>query len=168
MEDNTTYELTLLINPDLTEFDVQKVIDKIKKYIGSNKGEVIKEHSWGKKQLAYPINKAKFGYYHTIIFNAPREIINDFIRELQLNPEVFRYLNLSLDKEGITVDQLFSPEKEEAMISSAVKDKMMPSQAEAKKTEPVVKPKIEKKVEKPVDPEKLDQKIDELLKDDIK
>lgn len=168
MSDNITYELTLLINPDLTEFDVQKVIDKIKKNITSSKGEVVKEHSWGKKQLAYPINKAEFGYYHTIIFNAPGEIINGLIRELQLAPEIFRYLNLSLDKEGITVDQLFSPEKEETMISSSVKEKIMPKAVEKKKVAPIATPEAEKKVEKPVDAKELDQKIDKLLKEDIK
>ena len=166
MDDNT-YELTLLINPDLTEFDVQKVIDKVKANIDSGKGKVVKEHSWGKKQLAYPINKAGFGYYHTIIFNAPGEIIDGLIRELQLAPEVFRYLNLSLDKEGITVDQLFSPEKEETMISSAVKEKIMPRKPEVKKVTPIAIPEVEKKIEKPVDAKELDKKIDELLKEDI-
>lgn len=167
MDNNTIYELTLLINPDLTEFDVQKVIDKIKKHIVSNKGDTVKEHTWGKKQLAYPINKAEFGYYHTIIFNAPGEIINDLTRELQLAPEIFRYLNLSLDKEGITVDHLFSPEKEETMISSSVKEKIMPKVIEKKKVVSTATPKTEKKAEKPVDAKELDQKIDKLLKEDI-
>ncbi len=160
--DNKTYELTLLINPDLTEFDVQKAIDKVKSNISSGKGEVIKEHSWGKKQLAYPINKSELGYYHSIIFSAPGEIIGELIKELDLAPEIFRYLNLSLDKEGITVDQLFSPEKEATMISSAVKEKMMPSKVEVKKVEVIAKP----KVEKPVDAKVLDEKIDDLLKED--
>lgn len=166
--DNNTYELTLLINPDLTEFDVQKVTDKFKKYITTHKGEILKDYSWGKKQLAYPINKSEFGYYHTLVFSITGDNIKELTKEIQLSPEVFRHLLISLEKEGITVDQLFNPEKEETMISSSVKEKMMPNETKAKKMEPEVAP-IEEKVKKPKKEtkEEIDQKIDELLKKDI-
>ncbi len=165
-----TYELTLLFNPDLSEFDLNKAIDKIKTLITSHKGNILQEHAWGKRPLAYPILKHEFGHYHTIVTELLAESVDAINKELQLNPEVIRHLLLSLNKEGVTIDQLFTPEKEEVMISSSVTDKLV---KEPKKT---VEPKVaqettEKKVVKPKAPKKdeatrqkeLDKKIDDLL-----
>lgn len=168
-----TYELTLLFNPDLSEFDLNKAIDKIKSSITSHKGNIIQEHAWGKKPLAYPILKHEFGHYHTVVTKLLAESVDQLVKEIQLDPNIIRHLLLSLNKEGIAVDQLFTPEKEEAMISSSVTDKLT---TEPKKT---VKPKIipevvEKKVVKPKVSKKdeatrqkeLDKKIDDLLNPD--
>jgi len=170
-----TYELTLLFTSELSEFDLNKAIDKIKSLIASHKGNIIQEHNWGKKPLAYQIDKQDFGFYHTLVMELPTEDIDQIIKELQLNPVVIRHLLLCLNKEGITIDQLFTPEKEEAMISSSVADKLA---TEPKKIfKPEITPKIvEEKVVKPKEPKKddptrqkeLDKKIDDLLNPDIK
>ncbi|MBU1092103.1 30S ribosomal protein S6 [Patescibacteria group bacterium] len=123
----STYELTLLVSPDLSEFDAQKVVDKVKNMITSRDGQIIKEHNWGKKRLAYPIKKTDSGYYQTIIFTAPKEAINEVTRDMLLVPEILRYLSISLDKEGVVIDQLFTPEKEVALIASMMKEKTEPT-----------------------------------------
>lgn len=169
-----TYELTLLFNPELSEFDLNKVIGKIKSLITSHKGNIIQEHTWGKRPLAYPIQKQEFGFYHTLVMELSTESVNLITKELQLNPKIMRHMLLCLNKEGTTVDQLFTPEKEEAMISSSITDKLA---KEPKKTiKPEVAPEIiEKKVVKPKIPKKdevtrqkeLDRKIDDLLNPEI-
>lgn len=121
-----TYELTILTDSELSEFDLGKVIDKIKKLITSHKGKIIAEHSWGKKQLAYHIKKIEYGFHNTIVAKLAVETVNPIIKELQLDPKIIRYLIICLEKEGITSDQLFTPEKEAVMISSIVKEKLVP------------------------------------------
>ncbi|MEA1909828.1 MAG: 30S ribosomal protein S6 [Patescibacteria group bacterium] len=180
MEDNytNTYELTLLFSPDLSEIDLAKAIDKVKKSISSKEGDIKKEHSWGKKKLAYRIKKLEFGNYHTLVYTMPKESVNEIIRELELSSDVLRHMNLSLEKEGITIDDLFTPEKETAMIAASVKEKMDPKTATVKKEGKKVteKPKTEeKKIEEPkekLSPEEqekrrkeLDEKLSELLED---
>ena len=161
-----TYEMALLFRPDLSELDLQKAIDKVKASLVSKKGEIIKESSWGKKQLAYPIQKEGFGFYHTIISTVPGDSIEALMRELHLSPDIMRYMIISLEKEGVTFDQLFTPAKEEAYASVIMAEKMAPKfkprEAVAKVEEPVKKaaaPKIAKK--------ELDEKIEELLTKDI-
>jgi len=173
-----TYELNLLITPELSDFDLNKLIDKVKALITSDQGKLIKEHSWGKKQLAYAIKKNDFGFYHTLIFELPTDKMIGITKELELSAKILRYLNLSLDKEGVTIDQLFTPEKEEAMISSSVKEKITPKKPVVKQEpkikveevktevspadETVEEPKIDEETRK----KELDKKIDELLKTD--
>ena len=127
MEGNDIYELAVVLSPDLSEFDVQKVMDKVKTSITSKGGSIQTEHTWGKKRLAYPIGKAEFGHYQTLTFDSPRDTIAEIDKDIRLTPEIIRHLLISLEKEGITIDKLFTPEKETALIATLAKEKMEPS-----------------------------------------
>ncbi|MFH1088757.1 MAG: 30S ribosomal protein S6 [Patescibacteria group bacterium] len=135
----STYELTLLVSPDLPEFDAQKVADKVKNMITDRNGQIIQEHNWGKKRLAYHIKKADSGYYQTIIFTAPKEAINEISHDMLLVPEILRYLSISLDKEGVVIDQLFTPEKETALVASMMKEKIEPKTRATRRSPRTVK-----------------------------
>lgn len=127
MEENNVYELAVVVSPDLSEFDVQKIMDKGKTSISSKGGTIQKEHTWGKKRLAYPIGKVEFGHYQTLIFDSPKEAIAEIDKDIRLTPEIIRHLIISLEKEGVTAEQLFTPEKEAALIATMAKEKMEPS-----------------------------------------
>ncbi len=127
MEGNNIYELAVVLSPDLSEFDVQKVMDKVKTSITSKGGAIQTEYTWGKKRLAYPIGKAEFGHYQTMIFDSPREAIAEIDKDIRLTSESIRHLIISLEKEGVTADQLFTPEKEATLIAALAKEKMEPS-----------------------------------------
>lgn len=192
MEGNNVYELAVVLSPDLSEFDVQKVMDKVKTAITSKEGAIQKEHSWGKKRLAYPIGKAEFGHYQTLIFDAPRETIAEIDKDIRLTPEIIRHLIISLEKEGVIADQLFTPEKEAAMVVSTVKEKMEPRtpveprfraavklieepkaaeepvetvEPAAAALEEVIEPVVETEKETAKRRKALDEKLDELLKE---
>ena len=63
------YELTVLIHPDL-EADLDKAFEKVRALVTDNGGEIIKEDNWGKKKLAYDIQKMSEGYFYFIHFEA--------------------------------------------------------------------------------------------------
>ncbi len=86
------YELTYLISDLVPESDLNKVTGKIGSYISDLKGKVIKEEIWGRRKLAYPINKQDFATYVTIYFELPALSANDFDREIRLTNEVIRHL----------------------------------------------------------------------------
>lgn len=165
-KDNVSlYEIMLLFKPDLSELELQKALDKVKGFITSKEGRIEQEHNWGKKRLAYPIKKSEFGFYYTfIISKLMPETISPLTRELELSPDVLRYLIISLEKDGVTVDQLFTPAKEEAFASTIIAEKMAPKfkprrMAPLVEVKPPPTPKIDKA--------ELDEKIEELLTKDI-
>ena len=135
----STYELTLLVLPDLSEFDAQKVANKVTGMIINHNGQIIREHNWGKRRLAYHIKKTDSGYYQTIIFTAPKEAINEISHDMLLIPEILRYLSISLDKEGVVIDQLFTPEKELALVASMMKEKIEPKTRATRRSPRTVK-----------------------------
>jgi len=181
---NKTYELTVIISSDLSELDAGKVADKIKTSITSKGGEIINISDWGKRKLAYMIKGNEFGFYQTIVLNLSPDAVAALTHELELDPVVLRHIVVSLEKEGVTVDQLFNPEKEELMLAVALKEKMAQT-AEAKTftTRPVVKPIVQAEpvakaeetesateatpAPEAISQEELDQKIEEALKADL-
>ncbi len=56
------YELVVLLHPDL-EIDVEAPIAKIENLIANASGSITKKDNWGKKRLAYRINRQDFALY---------------------------------------------------------------------------------------------------------
>ena len=57
------YELVLIISPDIAEDDVPVAIGKVNDFINSRGGTVGAVDRWGKRKLAYPINRFREGNY---------------------------------------------------------------------------------------------------------
>lgn len=93
------YELTVLIHPDL-EADIEKPLEKVRGIITGAGGEITTEDNWGKKKLAYRINREDFAVY--VYFDvklpatAPLKISNTF----NITEEVLRYLLVTVDEKG--------------------------------------------------------------------
>ena len=93
------YELTVLVHPDF-ESNLEKVLDKVRSLITANGGEIAKEDNWGKKKLAYKINKEDFAVYLymevKLPANAPLKISN----MLNISDYAMRYLLVKADEKG--------------------------------------------------------------------
>ena len=93
------YELTVLIHPDL-EADLETPLAKVRDIITTAGGEIVKEDNWGKKKLAYKIDRQDFAVY--VYFDvklpadAPLKISNTF----NITEEVIRYLLVTVDEKG--------------------------------------------------------------------
>ena len=85
------YELTVLYHPDL-EIDIDKALAKIEKIIKDNKGKVVSMDSWGKRKLAYPINKQDHAIYVYYDVELPGENVTKVENILNITDEVLRYL----------------------------------------------------------------------------
>lgn len=88
------YELTLILDPDLSSEDQKKLIEKIKKIIEDTKGKVEKTNDWGKKELAYPIKKKTMGDYFLWEIKADSGQIDKIDKKIKIEEEVLRYLIL--------------------------------------------------------------------------
>ena len=56
------YELVVILQADLEEAVLDAAVENIETLIKSNEGEITKIDRWGKRKLAYPINKTNEGY----------------------------------------------------------------------------------------------------------
>jgi len=86
------YELMLVIRPDAPDDKVSAVIDRTTRYVVASGGQIVKVAPWGRRRLAYPIDRHRDGSYHIVVFEAPAEAIVELERSLQITEEVLRYL----------------------------------------------------------------------------
>lgn len=98
---NNFYEKIVLLLPTLSEEEVKDVINKITSFITDNGGEVLKIENWGKKKLAYKLNKQSKGYYVLFIFKAPPKTIHSIEEFYKVYDFVFKYMVIKLSKEQI-------------------------------------------------------------------
>lgn len=99
------YELTYLISDDVAESEINKVSGRINGYVTDGKGKVLKEESWGRRKLAYPIKKQQFATYITLNFELEPENLREIEKDIFHAPEILRHLMLVRDfgKEELTL-----------------------------------------------------------------
>lgn len=90
------YELVVLLHPDL-EIDLEKPLAKLRQIIADNKGDIVKEDSWGKRKLAYRINGEEFAVYMYLEVSLPAETVKKLQSTLNITDEVLRYLLTAVD-----------------------------------------------------------------------
>lgn len=90
------YEVTVLLHPDL-EIDLDTPLKKVRDIITSNGGEIVAEDNWGKRKLAYRINREDFAVYVFFEVKMPAEGVKKVDSTLNITDEVLRHLIVSVD-----------------------------------------------------------------------
>lgn len=93
-----SYESVVIINAALEDEQIEATISRLQEFITSHGGEIFDIDKWGRKRLAYPIQKAKSGYYVIFRYNAPTNLISLLERNFRLDENIIRYLTVVLDK----------------------------------------------------------------------
>ncbi|MGH2513112.1 MAG: 30S ribosomal protein S6 [Candidatus Limnocylindrales bacterium] len=86
------YELMLVLRPDLADDRSQALVDRLTRQITTAGGQIVKVAPWGRRRLAYPIDRHREGSYHIIHFEAPAESIVELERSLLITEELLRHL----------------------------------------------------------------------------
>ena len=92
------YETVYIVDSNLEQDKLDAIASRVNEIIKGVDGKVVDEVNWGKKRLAYEINKRQYGNYFIINFDATGEAVDEVERYLRLNPSVLRYLTIHLDQ----------------------------------------------------------------------
>lgn len=97
-----TYELAIVADPRLSDEEFLILVEEYKQLIASRGGEVVREESWGKRKLAYPIRKLTEGRY-TFLYLQMEPKTTVLIPEVELrlgqNDKVLRFLTVRTDED---------------------------------------------------------------------
>ena len=94
---NGKYEIGFIITPDANEDEVKKIIESISGTIKKAKGVIESIDEWGRKKMAYPIQKNLEGYFVFIQTEVDGAVIADLERRLKQMEKVLRFITLRLD-----------------------------------------------------------------------
>ncbi len=92
------YEIGFILSPEANEEDSKKVLETVTQIIKKAKGTVEKVDDWGRKPLAYPINKFKEGAYVFLTTDTDGATVLAVEKRLRQMEKVMRFLSLRLDE----------------------------------------------------------------------
>ena len=92
------YELAVVVSAKIEDDERAAVIEKCKKYIVRFGGTITEVDEWGKKRLAYEIQKMKEGFYYYIRFEAPATAPAELESRVRIMDNVIRYLCVRQDE----------------------------------------------------------------------
>ena len=84
------YELMVILDPDLEERTVAPSLDQFLNVVRQGGGRVDKVDVWGRRRLAYEIDKKAEGIYAVVDLHATPEVVQELDRQLNLNESVMR------------------------------------------------------------------------------
>jgi small subunit ribosomal protein S6 len=92
------YELMKIVNPDIKEDGIEKVITRFTNNVKKNDGEVIRIEDMGIKTLAYKIEKKSKGHYFLSYLEGPGNMLSEIERTLGIDENVLRFIIIKLDE----------------------------------------------------------------------
>ena len=86
------YELLLMLDPDLPEERQNEILARMRELVERGNGTWISHDVWGRRRLAYPIDKKSDGAYHLVAFDADAATLDELSRVLRITDGVMRHL----------------------------------------------------------------------------
>jgi len=98
---DTRYESTFIIKGSLQDQEIETILTKIEETITKNGGQVIELERWGRRKLAYDIERETQGFYTSAHFSAPGSVVARLERVYQLDENIVRWLTLVMPETSI-------------------------------------------------------------------
>ena len=86
------YELGIILNPEVSEEQTRSILERVDQVVTNHGGEVVRANQWGRRRLAYPIERHRDGLYVFIDMILTPETVFELDRTLKVSEEVLRHL----------------------------------------------------------------------------
>jgi len=108
------YEIVFMVHPDQSE-QVNSMIERYKTSVTEGGGTIHRLEDWGRRQLAYPINKLHKAYYVLMNIEAEQSVIDEFVKAFRFNDAVIRNM-IMRTKAAVTAPSAIAKIKEERSV----------------------------------------------------
>lgn len=112
------YEIILLIHPDQSE-QVPAMLERYKGMITAGGGKVHRVEDWGRRQLAYLINKLAKAHYLCINIEADQAVMAELEHAFKFNDAVLRHLTVKMRHAVVTPSPMMKEEKAKSLTPAA-------------------------------------------------
>ena len=120
------YETIVIARPDADDATIDTLITKLETIVSDGGGKVLDRDDWGKRKLAYTIDKQQKGHYVRMHLAAPADVIAKLERRIRLEDQLVRFMTIQLAK-SIDVDE----RAEAAAVVRAAREEEARKRAEA-------------------------------------
>jgi small subunit ribosomal protein S6 len=123
------YETLILLAPNPETLETFK--NKVEGILEAGGGQVVRFEDWGRRRLAYPVQKEFYGYYLLYDYQGSPALAAELERNLKIDEKVFKYLTLVLAKKFTAEDLTAAKEKPLAEAARRESEKARREEAEA-------------------------------------
>ncbi|MFY9269246.1 MAG: 30S ribosomal protein S6 [Candidatus Manganitrophaceae bacterium] len=95
------YETIFIVKPTLSEEEVAKIMEKVNGAIQKAGGEVVMMENWGKRKLAYEVQKEKKGNYIISHFKGGGQTVSEVERTYRLDESIIKFMTVTISPENL-------------------------------------------------------------------
>ena len=95
------YELGFILNPEVNEEQTRTILERIEQIVSNYGGQIMRVNQWGRRRLAYPIERNRDGFYVFIDMILTPETVSELDRTLKVSEEVIRHLIKKRDPKAV-------------------------------------------------------------------
>ena len=110
------YEVVFIVHPDQSE-QVPAMIERYRTSIGAKGGTIHRLEDWGRRQLAYPIQKIHKAHYVLMNIECPQETLAELEHSFKFNDAVLRHLIVKMERAWTTPSPMMKEEKAKSVLS---------------------------------------------------
>jgi small subunit ribosomal protein S6 len=111
------YEIVFIVHPDQSE-QVPAMVERYKTLVTSHGGFVHRLEDWGRRQLAYPIQKLHKAHYVLMNIECNGEVLDELEHGFKFNDAVLRHLTIKMKKAVTTPSPMMKEEKSKSMMEA--------------------------------------------------
>ena len=99
MSETRQYEVVYVVSPEITEEGVTELHERIAEIVGQLGGSIDKTDNWGRRRLAYEINRHREGTYVIELVTGPGTLVTELDRRLRVMEQLLRHLVVRVDED---------------------------------------------------------------------
>ena len=109
------YEICFIVHPDQSE-QVPGMVERYRAIVGAKGGSIHRLEDWGRRQLAYPIQKIHKAHYVLINIECDGETLNELEHSFKFNDAVLRHLTVKMKAAVVAPSPMMKEEKSKSMM----------------------------------------------------
>jgi small subunit ribosomal protein S6 len=122
------YEVVFIVHPDQSE-QVPAMIERYKALVTQRGGQIHRLEDWGRRQLAYPIQKVHKAHYVLMNIETDQEALTELEHAFKFNDAVLRHLTIKMKKAQTAPSPMMKDEKSKSLTSAPVAEEAKPAEA---------------------------------------
>ena len=116
------YEICFIVHPDQSE-QVPAMVERYKTLVTSKKGAIHRLEDWGRRQMAYPIQKMHKAHYVLMNIECDNETLAELEHAFKFNDAVLRHLTVKMKAAVVTPSPMMKEEKSKSLLEGKVEAK---------------------------------------------
>ena len=112
------YEIVFIVHPDQSE-QVPAMIERYKATVAARNGVIHRLEDWGRRQLAYPIQKVHKAHYVLMNIECDQETLDEMEHAFKFNDAVLRHLTIKMKKAVTAPSPMMKEEKSRSLTAPA-------------------------------------------------